>query len=141
MPIAHQRAVGAHLAEGSTPLCLWSAFISSQTHNGSVVHVCAGKHWPHKYFTSKKPRCQEALDEALANNSYHLLSNTSRTQELGWCGICREGTGGTGIEGYIVPCVLVLHAVLQSCSYMWFCRYKPWAGGDLPKPRSRVEEV
>lgn len=56
-------------------------FLTNTQRQHSEVPVCAGYHWPHKYFTSKKPRRQEALDETPANNSYHLLSNKSRTQE------------------------------------------------------------
>lgn len=56
--IARGRAVRTHLEESRAPLCLWSAIISphkyTTTQWGSCLRWLA---WPHKYFTSKKPRC------------------------------------------------------------------------------------
>lgn len=65
--IAHERAVRTHLAQGSSPLCMWSAFISSKMHN------------------SGSGKCPSALaGSSPMNISLKKKENLRMPRSLGW---------------------------------------------------------
>lgn len=93
-----------------TPLCLWSDLGSSH------IHVSAVQQWVYKYFTlKKKPRRQEGLDEAMANNSYRLLSNTAWIEGAAVVWYQQKGKWKVRGEKKCFPSMWSLS------SYMWFC--------------------
>lgn len=113
--ITHERAVRNHLAHGPTP-CLWFTFISSQIHNKRTLRCpsALANTGPINISPSKTPRCQEASNETPANNSYHLMWNTSSILAV------VQSSMMSAVEGFIilyvlacVCCLTVLHVGMQ----------------------------